>query len=184
MTYFKAIDTPAKVFSVAVSPDGRIASAGADTTIRVWDAGTGQPTGEPLRGHEDAVMSVAFSPDGTRIASGSRDNTVRLWDAKTGQPIGQPMRHENAVFSVAFSPDGTRIASAAWTRPSGCGTQRPDSRSDNRCVGTMARVTRVAFSPDGTRIASGSIDKTVRLWGRKDRAADRTTDERATDAGR
>ena len=34
-----------------------------------------------LRGHKDAVASVAFSPDGWRLASGSGDGTVKLWDA-------------------------------------------------------------------------------------------------------
>jgi WD40 repeat protein len=51
----------------------------------VWDAVTGQQVGEALRGHEDEVMSVAFSSDGTRIVSGSYDKTIRVWDAATGQ---------------------------------------------------------------------------------------------------
>ena len=65
-------------------------------------------------GHTSAVISVVFSPDGTRIVSGSYDNTVRVWDADGGVQIGSPFQgHTGWVKSVAFSPDGTRIVSGS-----------------------------------------------------------------------
>jgi WD40 repeat protein len=161
----KLWDTPARVYSVGLSPNGRRILAGsADTTIKLWDAVSGNPIGEPLRGHNKLVTSVAFSPDGTRIASGSADNTIRQWDAATGHPIGAPMRYGNAVTSVAFSPDGTEIVSGSidsnlqlWDAVSGQPIGKPLS-------GNTKQVTSVAFSRDGTRIASGSADSTIALW--------------------
>ena len=40
-----------------------------------------------LRGHDDEVRGVAWSPDGQRLATGSRDRTVRIWDAGSGAEI-------------------------------------------------------------------------------------------------
>jgi hypothetical protein len=91
-----------------------IASGSMDETVRVWDAVTGEPAlGGPLEGHGDAVVSVAWSPDGTMIASGSDDKTVRVWDSATGEPaLGGPLEgHSGRVLSVAWSPDGTTIVS-------------------------------------------------------------------------
>ena len=88
----KIAEAASRVFALAVSPDGhRIVTADEDQTVRLWDADTGQPVGQPLTGHTDELRSVAFSPDGHRIVSGSRDKTLRLWDADTGQPVGQPL---------------------------------------------------------------------------------------------
>ena len=36
-------------------------------------------------GHTGDVLSVAWSPDGTRALSGSSDQTVRLWDVASGR---------------------------------------------------------------------------------------------------
>lgn len=66
-----------------------------------------------MEGHDSMVVSVMFSPDGTRLISGSHDQTVRLWEVSTGECLKVLQGHDNWVWSVAFSPDGHSIASAS-----------------------------------------------------------------------
>ena len=130
--------------------------------MRVWDAANGAEL-HCLRGHEDSVSSVSFSPDGQWIVSGSRDQTVRVWDAASGAELFCLHGHEDSVWSVSYSPNGERIVSR-----SGDGTVRvwdATSGAELHCLrGHQDEVTSVSYSSDGQRIVSGSRDLTLRLW--------------------
>jgi hypothetical protein len=131
----------------------------------VWDAATGKPLLPPLTGHEDAVVSAQFSPDGARIVSASGDKTIRVWDAATGKPLLPPLTgHEDAVANAQFSPDGARIVSTSldktirvWDAATGKPLLPP-------LMGHTSWVSSAQFSADGARIVSASWDKTIRVW--------------------
>jgi WD40 repeat protein len=152
------------VNSVNYSPDGAwIVSAGADGTLRIWDAVRGNLL-RVLRGHTHYVQAACFSPDGSRIASAGRDQTVRVWDVASGENRLTLRGHtKNHVYCVCYSPDGSRLASGAdddtvrvWDAASG---------KQLLCLsGHGGQVRTVCFSPDGSRIASGGWDRTVRVW--------------------
>ena len=86
----------------------------------LWDlADRAKPRrlGEPLTGHSDEVIAVAFAPDGQTLATAGGDGTVLLWDlADRAKPrrLGEPLTgHSDGVVSVAFAPDGQTLATAS-----------------------------------------------------------------------
>jgi hypothetical protein len=80
---------------VAVSPDNhRVVSGSEDSTIRIWNASTGENE-HVLRGHSEMVLLVAVSPDNHRVVSWSEDSTIRIWNTLTGE--------EEPPFVISFA---------------------------------------------------------------------------------
>jgi WD40 repeat protein/serine/threonine protein kinase len=70
------------VLGIAFSPDGKrlVSSGGADESVKLWDAQTGEEIITLVRGSTDLIRNVAFSADGRRIVASGKDD-VRVWDA-------------------------------------------------------------------------------------------------------
>jgi WD40 repeat protein len=68
----------ASVTRVVFSPDGkRLATAGGDQVVWVWDVETGEKSLTlPNAGR---VAVIAFKPDGKSLAAGCTDGSVRIW---------------------------------------------------------------------------------------------------------
>ncbi|MHC4439324.1 MAG: protein kinase domain-containing protein, partial [Planctomycetota bacterium] len=116
-----------------------------------------------LRGRDDWVSSVAFSPDGKCIVSGSKDSTIKIWDVETRAELMTLIGHKDGVGSVAFSPDGKRMVSGSDDKT----VKIWDVATGNELMALGRhgqRISEVAFSPDGKRIISGSADNTIKVW--------------------
>ena len=75
---------------------------------------TGLPT-QSFEGPLDAVLSLAFSPDGGTLVGALSKHSMRVWNARDGHLIHKVFGgHLGPVAAVAFSPDGRTIASASY----------------------------------------------------------------------
>jgi WD40 repeat protein/energy-coupling factor transporter ATP-binding protein EcfA2 len=157
------------IFAVSFSHDGqKIASAGGDGTVRIWDRHGNSLLPNPLLHDKARVWTVSFSYKDDLLASGDAAGRIRLWNSRDGKllrllPLQARQKTENPILKVSFSPDDRLLAAAV----SGDQTIEIWRVADGQLVKSIpqgTQVNSVSFSPNGQMVAAGGEDGKVKLW--------------------
>jgi eukaryotic-like serine/threonine-protein kinase len=155
---------------VALSPDGRLLAsiAASDFAVNLWDLSTRSLT--LLKGHTNAVMCAAFSPNGRILATGSHDETVRLWDVSDCRAVAT-LTNGFPVGSLAFSPDGKTLIVGGSKHNFLAGGRGglqfwdvPSRQATGAIPGDASDIVGLALSASGSLLATGHKDGAVGLW--------------------
>ncbi len=96
------------ILSTAFSCDVKLATAGIDGIVNVFDMNTQQIV-HKIEAHALPVRSIAFSPDGGLIYTASDDRHVSIYDTVSGNVVNS-FSQTGMAFSVDTSPDHRHFA--------------------------------------------------------------------------
>ena len=127
----------------------------------LWDLSTRSRT--LLKGHSNAVMCAAFSPDARILATGSHDQTVRLWDVNDHKAVAT-LSNGFPVGSLAFSPNGrtlivggSQIYFVVGNRGGVQFWDVPSRQATGTVPGNASDVVQIALSASGSLLATSHI---------------------------
>lgn len=149
------------IHAVTFSPDSSQLAVAGKGPIKLFDTKTGQLIGE-LNGHQEGVISLTFSFDGSVLTSGGMDGQVKVWDPGLLKEL-KTLQHSTTgggIFSVAMSPNGKLAASTHLGA-----TLKFWDMETGECLDSVNELGAfdLAFLSDHELII-GCTDGTVRLW--------------------
>jgi WD40 repeat protein len=134
----------------------QIVSGGADGTVRVWDANTGQNILTVA-----GLSPVDWHPTDHKIAGSSLKGGAVVWNSDSGQELLH-LSYESVV-SIRWNYDGSMIATGRldgdvklWNSESGELIATIQAHSD--------LINAIAWHPNQNMLASISLDGDVRIW--------------------
>jgi WD40 repeat protein/serine/threonine protein kinase len=149
---------PHGVSQIAFAPNSqRLAAAGYNSSIRVYDTATGKTIAEhPLESALTFCNGITYSPDGELLAL-----TSELWNVDRRKKLD--LKIEGEIFSATYSRDGQRLVTGGRF-----GTVMVfDARTlavQEVFQGFRHYVHSVAISSNGRFVAAGGEANCVRVW--------------------
>uniref|UniRef100_A0A8C8VR31 Apoptotic protease-activating factor 1 n=1 Tax=Pelusios castaneus TaxID=367368 RepID=A0A8C8VR31_9SAUR len=153
------------VYHACFSQDGqRIASCGADKTLQVFKAKSGEKLLE-IKAHDDEVLCCAFSADDRFVATCSVDKKVKIWNSRTGQLTQEYEEHTEQVNCCQFNNTKYPLLLATCSNDTFIKLWDLNKKHcRNTMFGHINSVSHCRFSPDDRYVASCSADGTLKLW--------------------
>ncbi|TWT05033.1 WD40 repeat domain-containing protein [Reyranella sp. CPCC 100927] len=159
---------PGPIRAIRISPDNRLVATGSsdEHVVKLWDAETGRLL-RTMRGHDTAILSVAFSGDSRHLVSGDRGKTMVLWDVESGAAMRRFATAEQDIVSIAVTPDGRHVLAGSKAQIGhSVAVELFDTTSATlvrRLEGHDGATLAVAVSPDG-KIAASAGERMLTLW--------------------
>lgn len=140
----------------------RLASAGDDGTVCVWDLREGLLAAEVFV-HLLGVRALAWGAHSETLDAAGADGRLYRIDTERGEAVARIAQDRRAFTAFAVSADGQVAVSASrehevrvWDLFA--------QRVVHRLAGHHEQVSAVAITPDGRYAVSGSEDASVCLW--------------------